>query len=93
MMKKVIVTLEVVVLIFILGSAYYLNNNLKEIKQINSDLTKQVSTLEENLNNDENKISELNVQINESSTANEDKVKEYEKWIRHKDKLKTLLGY
>ncbi len=93
MMKKVIVTLEVIVLIFILGSAYYLNNNLKEIKQINSDLTKQVSALEENLNNDENKISELNVQINESSTANEDKVKEYEKWIRHKDKLKTLLGY
>ncbi len=93
MMKKVIVTLEVIVLIFILGSAYYLNNNLKEIKQINSDLTRQVSTLEENLNNDENKISELNVQINESSTANEDKVKEYEKWIRHKDKLKTLLGY
>lgn len=92
-MKKVIVTLEVIVLIFILGSAYYLNNNLKEIKQINSDLTRQVSTLEENLNNDENKISELNVQINESSTANEDKVKEYEKWIRHKDKLKTLLGY
>ncbi len=92
-MKKVIVTLEVIVLIFILGSAYYLNNNLKEIKQINSDLTKQVSALEENLNNDENKISELNVQINESSTANEDKVKEYEKWIRHKDKLKTLLGY
>lgn len=93
MMKKVIVTLEVIVLIFMLGSAYYLNNNLKEIKQINSDLTKQVSTLEENLNNDENKISELNVQIDESSTANEDKVKEYEKWIRHKDKLKTLLGY
>ncbi len=92
-MKKVITVLEIIVLIFILGSAYYLNNNLKEVKEINNTLSKEVSTLEENLSNDDSKINDLNTQISESSTLNEDKVKEYEKWIRHKDKLKTLLGY
>ncbi len=92
-MKKVITVLEIVVLILVLGSAYYLNNNLKEVKEINDTLSKEVSTLEENLNNDDSKITDLNTQISESSTLNEDKVKEYEKWIRHKDKLKTLLGY
>lgn len=92
-MKKVITVLEIVVLILVLGSAYYLNNNLKEVKEINDTLSKEVSTLEENLNNDDSKITDLNTKISESSTLNEDKVKEYEKWIRHKDKLKTLLGY
>ncbi len=92
-MKKTLIVLEIIVLVLLMGATGYMAYNFYDVSKENSELVSEVNKLEKTISDKQEEISDINSEIEYSKTSNEDKVKEYEKWQRHKEKLEKLLGY
>lgn len=92
-MKKGLIVFEIIILVLLIGATTYTAYNFFDVSKQESELLSEVSKLEESISNKEQEINDINNEINDSKLKNEDKVKEYEKWQRHKEKLAKLLGY
>ena len=92
-MKKGLIVFEIIILVLLIGATTYTAYNFIGVSKQESELISEVNSLEENISNKEQEINDINNEISDSKLKNEDKVKEYEKWQRHKEKLAKLLGY
>lgn len=92
-MKKGLIAFEIIVLVLLIGVTAYTGYAFYNVSKQKAELVSDVSKLEESVSNKEQEISDINNEISSSKSKNEDKVKEYEKWQRHKEKLENLLGY
>ena len=92
-MKKGLIVFEIIILVLLIGATTYTAYNFIGVSKQESELISEVSSLEEIISNKEQEINDINNEISDSKLKNEDKVKEYEKWQRHKEKLAKLLGY
>lgn len=92
-MKKVLFTLEVVVLIVAMTLTFYVRHRFLIEKGANDLLREELSEVQESVDSSNREIDSLTKDISELRDAKEDEIREYEEWVNRKEKLESLLGY
>lgn len=92
-MKKSLIALEIVILIVTVAFTFYVRHRFLLEENIHEQLKKEVSDVQDNVNNINNDIDKLTRDISDLRNVKEDSIREYEKWLSRKEELEDLLGY
>lgn len=92
-MKKFLIALEIVILIVTVTFTFYMRHRFLLEENIHEQLKKEVSDVQDNVNNINNDIDKLTRDISDLRNVKEDSIREYEKWLSRKEELEDLLGY
>ena len=92
-MKKILVALEIVILIVTVTFTFYMRHRFLLQENIHEQLKKEVSDVQDDVNNINNEIDKLTRDISDLRNVKEDSIREYEKWLSRKEELEDLLGY
>ena len=93
MKKRVLFTLEAVVLIVAMTLTFYVRHRFLIEKSANDLLREELNEVQENVDSSNREIDSLTKDISELRDAKEDEIREYEEWVNRKEKLESLLGY
>ena len=87
-MKKVV---AVLILISVIGTSIYSYIKLKEVKQINKDITEKVNNINKKIDKTNNNTNNYNKEIETVKNDSKDKIEELETWQKMKEKLEKAL--
>ena len=92
-MKKILVALEIVILIVTVTFTFYMRHRFLLEENIHEQLKKEVSDIQDDVNDMNNEIDKLTKDISDLRNVKEDSIREYEEWLSRKEELEDLLGY
>ena len=92
-MKRFLIVLEIVILIVTVAFTFYVRHRFLLEENIHEQLKKEVSDVQDDVENMNNDINKLTKDISDLRNVKEDSIREYEEWLSRKEELEDLLGY